>query len=56
MEQLEKSHVLAEAYEAKRSTEQKLLDQERKIAELEEALEYLKFRRKHNLEDYPITS
>jgi hypothetical protein len=54
MEQLAKSHGLVEAYEAKRSTEQKLLEQERKIAELEEALEELKFRKKHNLQDYPI--
>lgn len=56
MEQLAKSHGLAEAYEAKRSTDQKLLEQERKIAELEEALEELKFRRAHNLQEYPISS
>jgi hypothetical protein len=33
-----------------------LLKQERKIAELEEALEELKFRRAHNLQEYPISS
>jgi molecular chaperone DnaK (HSP70) len=49
------SHSLSEAYKAKQRVEEQLQGQQRKIAELEEALEQLEFRRKHNLQE-PLTS
>ena len=49
------SHSLSEAYKAKQRADQQLESQQHKIAELEEALEQLEFRRKHNLQE-PLTS
>lgn len=55
LKEFARSHDQAAAYKAKVETDQKLLDQACKIAELEEALESLKFKREHNLQDYPIS-
>ena len=51
IKQLASAHSLAEAYKVQKKTEQKLLEQQRKIVELEEAMEQLEFRRKHNLQE-----
>jgi len=55
IKKLASAHSLAEAYKAKKNTEQKMMEQQRKIAELEEAMEQLEFRRKHNLQE-PFTT
>ena len=55
LEEIAKSYGLVDAYKAKTKTEEKLMEQERKIAELEKALEELEFRKTHNLQ-YPIAS
>lgn len=51
IEQLASSHSLAEAYKAKQKAEETVMKQQRKIAELEEAMEQLQFRRKHNIQE-----
>ena len=51
IKQLMSSSSLAEAYKAKKKVEQDLMDQQRKVVELEEAIEKLEFRRKHNLQE-----
>lgn len=51
IKELASSHSLAKAHKTKQSVEQRLMEQQRKIAELEEAMEQLEFRRKHNLQE-----
>lgn len=45
------SHTLAAAYKEKKKAEQTMKEQQRKIAQLEEAIEQLEFRRKHDLQE-----